>query len=150
MVHDRHAIAQRIGLLHVVGGQQDRLTLAIELSEDPPQREATLRIETRGGLVEEQHRRPVKDRPRHHQPLCHPAGERVHGRLAPFRQLELLQQLVGGGAGLLGGEAEQAAMEVEVLPHRQLAVERVLLGDDPDQLLGERGMHDDVDRTHVS
>ena len=37
-------------------------------------------------------------------------------------------------------------MEVEVLPHRQLTVERVLLGDDPDQLLGQRGMRDDVDR----
>ena len=36
-------------------------------------------------------------------------------------------------------------MEVEVLPHRQLPVEGVLLGDDPAQLLGQRGVFGDVD-----
>ena len=41
-------------------------------------------------------------------------------------------------------------MEVEVLPHGQLAVERVLLGDDADQLLGQRRMGDDVDGANIA
>ena len=45
----------------------------------------------------------------------------------------------------LAPDAEQAAVEVQVLPHGELAVERVLLGDDPDQLLGQRRVGDDVD-----
>ena len=40
-------------------------------------------------------------------------------------------------------------MEVEVLAHGQLAVERVLLRDDADQLLGQRRMGDNVDRADV-
>ncbi len=116
MVHDRHAIAQLVGLLHVVGGQQDRLALAVELAEDLPQREAALRIEARGRLVEEQHRRAVEDRARHHQPLGHPPGERVHRRLCPLGEVQLLQQLIGGAARVRGGDAEQAPVEVQVLP----------------------------------
>ena len=49
MVHDRDAVAELIGLLHVVGREQDRLALAVELAEDPPQREAALGIEAGGG-----------------------------------------------------------------------------------------------------
>ncbi len=40
--------------------------------------------------------------------------------------------------------AEQPAVEVQVLPHGELAVERVLLGDDPAELLGQRRMRRDV------
>ena len=149
VVHDRHPIAELVGLLHVVGRQQDRLPLAVQLAEDLPQRQAALRVQARGRLVEEQHRRAVEDRARHHQPLGHPARERVDRRLGPFRELELLEQLIGDAPRLRRADAEQAAVEVQVLPHGQLPVERVLLGDDPDQLLGERGMGDDVDRADV-
>src|ERR1700722_434505 len=40
-------------------------------------------------------------------------------------------------------------MEVEVLPHVQLPVERVLLGDDAKQLLGQRRVCDDVDAADI-
>ncbi len=128
VVHDRDAIAELVGLLHVVGGEQDRLTLAVELAEDLPQREATLRIEAGGGLVEEQHGGTVEDRARHHQPLRHTAGERVDRGLGPFGEVQLLEQLVGDATRLGGGDAEQATVEVEVLADVQLAVERVRVG----------------------
>ncbi len=149
MVHDRHPIAQLVGLLHVVGGEQDRLPLAVELPEDLPQRQAALRVEAGGRLVQEQHGGAVEDRARDHQPLGHPAGEREHRRLGPLGQLELLEQLVGGARDSRRGDAEQAAVEVEVLPHRQLAVQGVRLRDCPEQLLGQRRVGDNVDRAHV-
>ncbi len=40
-------------------------------------------------------------------------------------------------------------MVVEVLPHRELAIQGVRLRDRPDQLLGQRRVGDDVDSAHV-
>ena len=86
MVHDRHPVAELVGLLHVVRGQQDRLAVGVQLAEDLPQRDAALRVEAGGRLVEEQHLRPVHDRPRHHQALGHAARQRHHRRLRPVGQ----------------------------------------------------------------
>ncbi len=88
----------------------------------------------------------MEDRTGDHQPLGHPAREREHRRPAPLAEMELLEQLVGDAARVFGGYAEQPAVEVKVLPHRQLPVERVRLRYHPDQLLGQRRMGDHVDR----
>ena len=118
---------------------------AVELPQDVPQREPALGVEAGGRLVEEEHGGPVEDRPGDHQPLGHPAREGVDRCLRPLGQLELLEQLVGRPPRLPGADAEEPAVEVEVLPDVQLAVERVLLGDDADELLGQRRVGDDVD-----
>ena len=145
MVHDRDPLAELVGLLHVVRGEQDRLALAVQLAEQVPQREPALRVQPGGGLVEEQHARAVEDGPGHHEPLGHAAGQGVDRRLGPPAELELLEQLVGGLPGGLGAHAEQPAVEVQVLPDGELAVQGVLLGDDPAELLGQRGVGRDVD-----
>ena len=49
------------------------------------------------------------------------------------------------GPGLLGRHAEEAAVEVEVVPHRQRAVERVRLGHHADEALGQRRVGHHVD-----
>jgi hypothetical protein len=59
MVHDRQAIAQDLGLLHVVGGQQHRAALRLEPADDVPQGPSCGRIEARRGLVEEDQLRVV-------------------------------------------------------------------------------------------
>ena len=64
---------------------------------------------------------------------------------AQFGELEALEQLVGARSRLRGADPEEAAVEVQVLPDRQLAVEGVGLRHGPDQLLGERRVRDDVD-----
>ena len=43
VVHDRHTVAEQVGLLHVVGGEQDRLALGVQLLDDLPERDAALR-----------------------------------------------------------------------------------------------------------
>ena len=60
VVHDRHPVAELVRLFHVVGGEQDGLSLAVELAEQLPQGEPALGVEPRGGLVHEQHRRRWK------------------------------------------------------------------------------------------
>ena len=57
MVDDREPVAELVGLLHVVRGEQDRLPVGVQLAEDLPQRDAALRVEAGGRLVEEQDRR---------------------------------------------------------------------------------------------
>ena len=56
MVDDREPVAELVGLLHVVRGEEDGLAVGVQLAEDLPQRDAALRVEAGGGLVEEEDR----------------------------------------------------------------------------------------------
>ena len=47
VVHDREPIAQDLGLLHVVGRQQDRPAVGLEAPDEVPQGAPGRRIETR-------------------------------------------------------------------------------------------------------
>ena len=125
--------------------RSDRLARGVEVAEDLPEADAALRVEARGGLVEEEDGGVVQDRPRDHQALREPARERHHGRLGALGEAELHQQLVGGGPRCGGAHAEEAAVKVQVLPYGQGAVERVGLRHDADQLLGDRRVLDDID-----
>ena len=129
VVDDREPVAELVGLLHVVRGEEDRLAVGVELAEDLPQRDAALRVEAGGRLVEEQDRRAVHDRPGHHEPLRHAARQREHRRVGRGRR--------GGTARAVGRprpsrssavHPEEAAVEVEVLAHVERAVERVASG----------------------
>ncbi len=71
LIDDGDAIAELVGLLHVVRGEEDRLPVDVQLAEDLPQRDPALGIEASSGFIEEQHRRSVHHRSRHHEPLGH-------------------------------------------------------------------------------
>ena len=60
-------------------------------------------------------------------------------------QPEPLEQLLGRRPGPAVAHAEVTTVEVQVLEDVQRSVERVRLRHDADDLLGERGMRDDVD-----
>src|SRR5580698_4246680 len=105
--------------------QHDRLTLRIELAQQFPQRQPPLGVKAGGGLVEEEHGGAMEDGPGHHESLGHATREGVHGCLGKASELELLKENVGHLLGLALGHAEQAAVEVQVLPWCELAVERV-------------------------
>ena len=100
VVDDGEAVAELVGLFHVVGGEQDGLAVAVQLAEDLPQGDAALGIEAGGGLVEEQDRRVVHHGPGHHEALGHAARQGQHRGLGPLAQAELLEQAVGLGPGL--------------------------------------------------
>ena len=145
VVEDRDPLAERVGLLHVVGGQEDRQPVAVEIAEDAPEVVAGLGVEPRGRLVEEEHLRPVRERAGDHQALGEPARELEDHRGRPLAECELVEQLVGAVPGRAAREAEEAAVVVEVLPDRERAVERVRLRDDPDPALRRGRVGADVD-----
>ena len=70
MVHDRDAVAQVLGLFHVVRRQQHRAALGLEPLDEVPQRAPALRIEAGRRLVEEDQLRIVDERQRDRQPLA--------------------------------------------------------------------------------
>ena len=92
VVDDRDPVAELVGLLHVVRGEEDRLPVVVQLAEDLPQGDAALRVEAGGRLVEEQDRRAVHDRPGHHEALGHAARERHHRGAGAVGEAELLEQ----------------------------------------------------------
>ena len=145
-VDDREAVAELVGLLHVVRGEEDGLALAVQLAEDLPQREAALRVEAGGRLVEEEDRGPVHDRPRHHQALRHAARERGDRLLRPARtSRNCSSRRSASRLRRRGRHPEEAAVEVEVLPHGERAVERVALRHHADHLLRRGRVRDHVD-----
>ena len=75
MIHDRHPVAERLGLVHVVRGQHHGPPLGADLPQQVPQVPPGLRVQRPGRLVEEQHLRVVHQRARDRQPLRLAAGQ---------------------------------------------------------------------------
>src|SRR6185436_10608646 len=73
LVDECDAVAQRLGLLHVVGGEQDGQARLLEVVDAFPHARATHRIESDGRLVENHQRRPVDERLRELEPPNHAA-----------------------------------------------------------------------------
>ncbi len=89
--------AQRVGLVHVVGGEDDGLALAVVIADDVPEQQAGLRIEAGGRLVEEQHFGIVHHGAGDGEALHHAAGEAADHVVGAVGQLEAFQQF-GGAA----------------------------------------------------
>ncbi len=132
LVHDHQSVAELLGLVHVVRGEDHRHALLLEPEEPVPDDVACLRVEAGRRLVEQQHLGPVDQGPRDRQPALHAAGEVLDHRVALLGQLHELEQLVDPLPDLLARQPEVAAVDVEVVADGQLGVEGVLLRADPD------------------
>lgn len=54
VIHDRDAVAEAFGLIHIVGGEDDRASGGAELLDEIPELAARLRVETGRRLIEEE------------------------------------------------------------------------------------------------
>ena len=59
MVHNSEPLAERVGLFHVVRGEQHGFAELVVFANDLPEQDARLRIEAGAGFVEEQNLRIV-------------------------------------------------------------------------------------------
>ena len=91
-------VGEAVGLLEVLGRQQHRGPSANELLDHTPEVTPALRVEAGGGLVEEQHRRPVHEGGREVEPAAHAARVGAGGPVGGVGEVELLEQLVARGA----------------------------------------------------
>src|SRR3954447_13957461 len=124
VVEHGHAVGQAVGLLEVLGGEEDRHARGDEPADDLPHRVAAPRVQPGGRLVEEDHARLADQR--HRQVETAPHAARVGGGRALRRveQLEALEQLGGAPPALGPAEPVQIGHQDQVL----LAGEEVVDG----------------------
>ena len=133
LVHDRDAVAV-LGLVHVVGRQEDRDVLArLELADVAPDRAARLRVEADRRLVEEQHARRVQQAARDLQAPLHAAGERrARGCARRSHRPTISSTWRMRSADRVARDAVELGVEAQVLLGGQVAVERRVLEDEAD------------------
>ena len=134
VVDEGDPVAELLGLLDVVGRQQDRRPLLVDPLDVVPELEPQLDVDAGGRLVEDQQPRPVHHRPRQDQPPLHPAGERPRPFVALLGQREGLEQFLGPLAPLALRHPEVAGVVVERLLDGQEPVDVRLLRGEADRL----------------
>jgi len=130
VVDDRDLVGQRVGLLEVLRGEQDRGAVVDQGAHDAPHVLALGGVQAGGRLVEEHDGRAADEARREVQPATHAAGvgagRAVRGVLEP----EPAEQLLGAGAGRAPREVEELADHDQVLRAREGVVDaRVLPGE---------------------
>src|SRR3989449_11199724 len=86
-------------LFRSVRGQEDRAARCPEAADHLPQMAPRLRVEARGGLVEEQQLRPGDERARHRESLLLAARELTHPRGALLLEPDQAEHLLHGVRG---------------------------------------------------
>src|SRR3954449_13615698 len=123
---DRHAVGERLRLVEVVRGQQDRLAQLGELADDLPRRAPRGGVEARGRLVEE-----------HKLGVAHQRQPEVQAPGLAARQSADLLVLLAAQPGELEHLVDvarcriQAAPVLERLADRDVAIHTAALQDDP-------------------
>ena len=118
MIDDRDTIAQTLGFLHIVRGQDDRSPFRLELGDEVPELATRLRIESGGRLVEKQQLRIPDERAGDGEPLLLAAGQGPDARQSFLTELDLIDDL-----------ADVARLAVEALEEGERLVDGQLLGE---------------------
>ncbi len=122
-VHQRDPVAP-FGLVHEMGGDEDgHLVPARQVDHHPPEGVPGNRINPRSRFVEDQHLRPVDHRHRQGEPLSQAKRQGVGEALQNLFQTETPHHLLYPSGNTFFRYFEQAGMEDQVLPHRQLAIQ---------------------------
>jgi hypothetical protein len=95
VVDDDDVVGQRLGLLHEVRGQQHRDAVGAQRAHELPHQAPALRVEARGGLVEEHELGPPDHRARQREALLLADREALEGRAGAGREAQGLDEPVG-------------------------------------------------------
>jgi hypothetical protein len=149
-IEEHDAVAERLGLMHLMGREEDRCAAGVNLLERRDKSSRVDRIETGEGLVEDEKLRLVHHRRRELHLLLHALGKLLAALREHARQLEPLEPFRGAAASLAGREPLETADVAKELPDLHLPVEPTLLGQVADAVLrGERGRAEHLERALV-
>jgi hypothetical protein len=120
-VQDGDAVAEALGLLQAVGGEEDRDATLAELVDQLVDVASRDRIQAGGRLVQEQHLRVAEQRPGQGDPLAEPFGQGAAGIVGPVGQVDGPQ----GAANAIGrvGHLVEVGETFEVLGHGQAQIQ---------------------------
>lgn len=92
-VKDRDPVGELVGLLQILGSEEDRDALGRQSADRIPHGAPAARIQTGRGVVEEDHPRGADERHGQIQPPSHPAGVGRHRLAGGVGQVEHVEQL---------------------------------------------------------
>jgi hypothetical protein len=148
VIDDRDRVGQGVGLLEVLGREQDRGAGPHPGADRVPQRQPAARVEAGGRLVEEEHPRSADQRARQVEAAPHAARVRLDDAIGGVDQLEGGEQLVGPAARLGRGQPVQAPEQDQVLAAGQVLVDRGVLPRQADHRTHVLGLGHDVEAGH--
>src|SRR5690606_20133255 len=134
-VQDHDPVGEDVGLLQVLGGEEDRGAVRGQGGDLVPQRLAAAGVQPGGRLVEEDQPRPRDEADRDVELAAHAAGVGARGPARRRGQLEAFEQVGGAGGGVAPGEAEQPPHHVQVLGAGEPFVHGGVLAGQGDQAL---------------
>ena len=102
-VDDHDLVGQLVGLVQVLGRQQQCRAPGDQRADDVPHPQPGPRVQAGGRLVQEQDLGPADQARGQVQTAMHAAGEALGGPVGRLGQVELLQQLGGANAGTRAG-----------------------------------------------
>ena len=97
-VHDRHAVAERLGLVHVMRRQDGGAPGVVESAEQTPEIAAGLRVKPRGRLIEEHHVGIMDQRASDGQPLFLTARKVLGPDFGLVNEADMFEHLIGPAA----------------------------------------------------
>ena len=145
MVDDGDRVGQLVGLLEVLGRQQQRRAFAHEAADDVPHPEPAARVEPGRRLIHEQDPRSADQGASEVEPAAHATRIRLDDAIAGVGEVELLEELGGPLLGDARGELVEPAEHPQVLAPGEVLVDRGELAGQPDDLAELVGLFDDVE-----
>ena len=133
VVEHGDAVGDLVGLVQVLGGEEDGGAFGDELADDLPHVVATARVEAGGRLVEEDDPRVADQRHGEVEAPLHAARVGGGGPPGGGGEVEALQQLSGGEAALALGQVVEVAHQEHVLLAGDEAVDCGELAGDADR-----------------
>ena len=147
-VDDRKPVAQAVRFVHVVRRHHDRAPALVQIAQNVPQIESSLRIEAHCRLVEKDDVGLVHQRAHDHQPLLLPARQLSHLGASLVGETEALEQLVRALGRNVERNAEVRGVKLEILEHVQTEVGIRPLWNDTNGLADAHGVFYDVSSSH--
>ena len=132
-VDDPDVVGELVGLLQVLGGEEDGRALVVQRPHLLPDRLAADRVEAGGRLVEEEDAGLVDQRRGEVEAALHPARVAADPAVGRRGQVDPLEQIVGAPLALLGGDALQGRLQADQLAAGHQRVERRFLQGDADR-----------------
>ena len=149
VVDEDDVVGQLVGLLQVLGGQQQGHSLGHQLPDRRPHHLAAAGVEPGRRLVEHQQLRLGHQAGRQVDPPALAARDRLDQLVPELADVETLDQVVGHRRRLAPPVAAQAGHQHQVLPGREVGLERGELPGQRDGLAHRVGLMDDVVAAHL-
>ncbi len=138
MIDDHDLIGQLVGLVQVLGGEQQRGAARDQRPDDVPHPESRPRVQAGRWFVEEQDLGPPDQARGQVQAALHAARVGLGCPVRGIAEVELLQELDGAAAGRRPAQVVEAPDDLEVLPAGELLLNGGRLPRQPDRAADRR------------